>query len=45
MRYYGAQKASGRPLPKAVAGVEDDPLQMGGDFQVPNANIDFSIQF
>ena len=32
LQYYGGQKAAGRPLPAAYSGLEDDPLQMGGDF-------------
>lgn len=32
IHYYAAQKAQGRNLPSALVGVEDDPLQMGGDF-------------
>lgn len=32
LQYYGSMKAQGRQLPTAVEGVEDDPLQMGGDF-------------
>lgn len=32
--YYGEQVASGRDLPKAMSGIEDDPLQMGGNFTV-----------
>lgn len=32
IHYYAAQKAQGRNLPRSVSGVEDDPLQMGGDF-------------
>ena len=32
LQYYGGMKAQGRQLPMAVEGVEDDPLQMGGDF-------------
>jgi len=32
INYYAEQLAQGRPLPQAVQGVEDDPLQMGGDF-------------
>jgi len=32
IQYYGAQIAQGRQLPSALTGVEDDPLQMGGDF-------------
>jgi len=32
VRYYAEQKAGGRALPTALADVEDDPLQMGGDF-------------
>ena len=32
VQYYGAQIALGRQLPSALTGVEDDPLQMGGDF-------------
>ena len=34
LHYYGSVKAQGRQLPAAVEGVEDDPLQMGGDFTV-----------
>lgn len=34
INYYASQKASGRQLPKSIEGVEDDPLQMGGDFTV-----------
>ena len=34
IHYYGSVKAQGRQLPAAVEGVEDDPLQMGGDFTV-----------
>ena len=34
IQYYGSVKAQGRQLPAAVEGVEDDPLQMGGDFTV-----------
>jgi len=37
IHYYAAQKAQGRELPQAVTGVEDDPLQMGGDFAVDRA--------
>ena len=32
VQYYAGQLAEGRQLPAAVAGGEDDPLQMGGDF-------------
>lgn len=32
LQYYASMKAQGRQLPTAVEGVEDDPLQMGGDF-------------
>ena len=32
IRYYASMKAQGRTLPAAIDGVEDDPLQMGGDF-------------
>jgi len=32
IKYYASQKAQGRKLPSAIEGVEDDPLQMGGDF-------------
>ena len=32
--YYGSIKAQARQLPAALEGVEDDPLQMGGDFTV-----------
>lgn len=32
IHYYAGQAAAGRQLPAAVAGGEDDPLQMGGDF-------------
>ena len=34
IQYYGSVKAQGRQLPAALEGVEDDPLQMGGDFTV-----------
>jgi len=34
VHYYAGQKAKGNPLPQPVADVEDDPLQMGGDFTV-----------
>jgi len=34
INYYAQQIASGRELPSAVQGVEDDPLQMGGDFTI-----------
>jgi hypothetical protein len=39
LRYYGEQKATGRDLPKAVEGVEDDPLQMGGDFTIESSSM------
>ena len=32
LHYYAGQVAAGRTLPAVVAGQEDDPLQMGGDF-------------
>ena len=32
MHYYASMVAQGRKLPAAIQGVEDDPLQMGGDF-------------
>jgi len=32
INYYASQVAEGRKLPTAMSGVEDDPLQMGGDF-------------
>jgi len=32
MHYYAGMVAQGRKLPSAIEGVEDDPLQMGGDF-------------
>lgn len=32
LHYYASMVAQGRELPKAIQGVEDDPLQMGGDF-------------
>lgn len=32
LHYYASMKAQGRQLPTAIQGVEDDPLQMGGDF-------------
>lgn len=32
MHYYASMVAQGRELPTAIQGVEDDPLQMGGDF-------------
>ena len=34
IQYYAQQKAGGRALPVALADVEDDPLQMGGDFTI-----------
>jgi len=34
IHYYAQQKAQGRQLPTALSGVEDDPLQMGGDFTI-----------
>ena len=34
IHYYGSIKAQARQLPAALEGVEDDPLQMGGDFTV-----------
>lgn len=37
IHYYAAQKAQGRKLPSAMIGVEDDPLQMGGDFTIDSA--------
>ena len=30
--YYGGLKAEGKELHKPMEGIEDDPLQMGGDF-------------
>lgn len=32
INYYAEQLAQDRRLPSAVQGLEDDPLQMGGDF-------------
>lgn len=32
MHYYAGELAQDRELPSAIKGVEDDPLQMGGDF-------------
>jgi len=32
LHYYASMLAQGRRLPAAIQGVEDDPLQMGGDF-------------
>ena len=34
LQYYGEKKSAGVTLPSAIAGVEDDPLQMGGDFTI-----------
>lgn len=34
LHYYGSMVAMGRKLPSAIEGVEDDPLQMGGDFTI-----------
>lgn len=34
INYYSGQVTQGRQLPKALDGVEDDPLQMGGDFSL-----------
>ena len=34
IHYYASMKAQARQLPSALEGVEDDPLQMGGDFTV-----------
>ena len=34
LRVYGERKAQNIELPKAMLGIEDDPLQMGGDFTV-----------
>jgi len=38
MHYYGSMKAQGREMPAAIQGVEDDPLQMGGDFTFRSAD-------
>ena len=38
IQFYAEQKAQGRKLPAVLAGVEDDPLQMGGDFTL-DANL------
>jgi hypothetical protein len=32
IHFYAEQLSQGRKLPAAISGVEDDPLQMGGDF-------------
>jgi len=32
VQFYAGEKARGRQLPSALSGLEDDPLQMGGDF-------------
>jgi len=37
LTYYAEQKAAGRKLPSALAGVTDDPNQMGGDFILDNS--------
>lgn len=34
VHFYAQQKALGRQLPQSIVGVEDDPLQMGGDFTI-----------
>lgn len=34
IHYYAQQKAQGRQLPTTLSGLEDDPLQMGGDFTI-----------
>ncbi len=34
VNYYAGEKARGRQVVAAIEGVEDDPLQMGGDFTV-----------
>jgi len=44
IHYYASQKAQGRQLPTALAGVEDDPLQMGGDFTI-NRNLELVMSY
>lgn len=34
VHFYAQQKRLGRQLPQSIAGVEDDPLQMGGNFTI-----------
>eukprot|EP00095_Tigriopus_kingsejongensis_P006984 maker-scaffold641_size121017-snap-gene-0.19 protein:Tk06984 transcript:maker-scaffold641_size121017-snap-gene-0.19-mRNA-1 annotation:"selenoprotein l" len=43
LSYYGGQLAAGRELPKTLHGIEDDPLQMGGDFAITRPNFTMSL--
>ena len=45
LQFYGEQVALNRDLPKAMKGIEDDPLQMGGDFIINRTRKEMALVY
>ena len=44
MKYY-AEQVLQHPVPKSQEGIEDDVLQMGGDFTISNKYTNITLSF